>query len=315
MSTSSLLGISGSLRAGSANTEVLRAAGLLAPPSVRITLFGGLADLPHFNPDLDAEGAAIPAAVRALRSQVAAADGLLISSPEYAHGVPGALKNALDWLVSGPEILYKPVGLLNASPRSTHAQASLAETLRTMSTVLVPGASVDLPLPGRGLNAADMAADGALAQLLRAAVEALVSAVPDYRQVRASLALPNATGGSDPASTMLTLVVTLTVRRAALADFRAFEHRAATIMRTYGGMIERALVLAPDSPSDTMRELHIVRFPSRASFEAYRADSRLGELAELRARSLLATEIAVAVDGPAYSGLQSTSTGEASGAL
>ena len=198
MSASNLLGISGSLRAHSINTEVLRAAGLIAPPSVHIALFGGLVELPHFNPDLDGEGAVAPAAVQALRSQVAAADGLLICSPEYAHGVPGALKNALDWLVSGPEILYKPIGLLNASPRSTHAQASLAETLRTMSTVLVSGASIDVPLSGRRLSAAGIAADAALAQLLRAAVEALVSAVPNYRQIRASLTLPNATAGADP---------------------------------------------------------------------------------------------------------------------
>ena len=198
MNTCNLLGISGSLRARSINTEVLRAAGLVAPPSVHIALFGGLVELPHFNPDLDAEGAVAPAAVQALRAHIAAADGLFICSPEYAHGVPGSLKNALDWLVSGPEILYKPIGLLNASPRSTHAQAALAETLRTMSTVLVPGASIDLPLSGRRLDAAGIAADATLAQLLRAAVEALVSAVPNYRQVRASLALPNATAGADP---------------------------------------------------------------------------------------------------------------------
>lgn len=190
MGTCHLLGISGSLRARSINTEVLRAAALVAPPSVRIALFGGLAELPHFNPDLEADGAGLPAAVQALRARVAAADGLFICSPEYAHGVPGALKNALDWLVSGSEIPYKPIGLLNASPRSTHAQASLAETLRTMSTELVPGASIDLPLSGRRLDAAGIAADPALAQLLRRAVEALAGAVPGYRQLRASLAVP-----------------------------------------------------------------------------------------------------------------------------
>jgi NAD(P)H-dependent FMN reductase len=188
VSTSNLLGISGSLRAQSINTEVLHAVGLIAPPSVHIEVFRGLVELPHFNPDLDTEGAVAPAAVQALRAHVAAADGLFICSPEYAHGVPGALKNAMDWLVSSPEILFKPIGLLNASPRSVHAPAALAETLRTMSGMLVPGASVDLPLSGRRLNAAGIAADATLAQLLRAAVEALVSAIPNYRQVRASLA-------------------------------------------------------------------------------------------------------------------------------
>ena len=187
MIITSLLAVSGSLRARSTNTEVLRAAALLAPASARVTLFVGLATLPLFNPDLDDEGAVPPPRVHELRAQVAAADGLLICSPEYAHGVPGALKNALDWLVSGPEVVHKPIGLLNASPRSTHAEASLAETLRTMSAVLVSGASVRLPLAGRQLDAAAIAADPALAALLRSSLEALVAEAASYRRLRASL--------------------------------------------------------------------------------------------------------------------------------
>jgi len=134
--------ISGSLRARSSNTGILRALAALAPPGVRVEMFAGLADLPHFNPDLDYEGAVPAAPVAALRAAVLAADAVVICSPEYAHGVPGALKNALDWLVSGPEIVHKPVGVLNASQYSSHAHAQLLETLRTMSTVIVPGASI-----------------------------------------------------------------------------------------------------------------------------------------------------------------------------
>ena len=77
-----------------------------------------------------------PPAVQDLRSKVVNADAIVICSPEYAHGVPGSLKNALDWLVSVPDVLAKPTALVNAS-RSIHAQASLAETLRTMSMHLV----------------------------------------------------------------------------------------------------------------------------------------------------------------------------------
>jgi chromate reductase len=183
-----ILAISGSLRARSSNTEALRAAMLVAPESSTISFFEGLAGLPHFNPDLDEEGTIVPETVRDFRAQIGAADALLISSPEYAHGVPGSLKNALDWLVSSSEMVFKPIGLLNVSPRSTYANASLAETLRTMSTVLVEGASIELPLSGRGMDAAGIARDAALAAALRSAVDALVLAAAAYRQRRQEFA-------------------------------------------------------------------------------------------------------------------------------
>lgn len=182
MSTiSNFLAISGSLRAHSTNTEVLRACAILAPASVHITLFGGLGDLPHFNPDIDKEGARLPPSVESFRAEIDAADALLISSPEYAHGVPGALKNALDWLVSAPGMLFKPIGLINISSRSTHAYASLLETLRTMSTVPVPDASVELSLASRSQSAAEIAADPQVADRLRSSLAALLPAAIDYR--------------------------------------------------------------------------------------------------------------------------------------
>ena len=172
-----LLAISGSLRAGSSNTEVLRALALLAAPQVTVRQFEGLATLPAFNPDLDVEGMAAPASVHELRAQVQAADAIVICSPEYAHGVPGSLKNALDWLVSDPHVVFKPVALVNASPRSFHAQASLAETLRTMSMALVSEQPFVVPLTGRGTTAREIAADPALAAPLRDCLDTLVVAV------------------------------------------------------------------------------------------------------------------------------------------
>ena len=171
-----ILAISGSLRARSSNTELLRAAALVADPSWTFDHYDGLAALPHFNPDLDLEGAVPPDPVRDLRARIAAADALLISSPEYAHGVPGSLKNALDWLVSDAAMIAKPVGLLNASARSAFAHPQLAETLRTMSTTLVEGASVVVSLDGRRLDAASIAADAALAATIRTALAALAAA-------------------------------------------------------------------------------------------------------------------------------------------
>ena len=172
-----ILTISGSLRARSSNTELLRAAQLVADPSWTFDRYDGLASLPHFNPDHDFEGATPPEPVRDLRVRIAAADALLISSPEYAHGVPGSLKNALDWLVSDAAMIGKPIALLNASARSTFAHLQLAETLRTMSTALVDAASIVVPLDGRRLDAAGIAADPALAALLRTALDALAAVV------------------------------------------------------------------------------------------------------------------------------------------
>jgi chromate reductase len=179
--TSNILAISGSLRAHSANTEVLRACALLAPPSVNLTIFDGLASLPHFNPDLDGEGAVPPATVDDFRRQIGNADALLISSPEYAHGVPGSLKNALDWLVSSTEMLYKPVGVLNISPRSTYANASLLETLRTMSTLPIAGALVELPLARSVVSANTIVANPEIAERLISVISSLRVAGEHYR--------------------------------------------------------------------------------------------------------------------------------------
>jgi len=170
-----LLAICGSLRAASSNRSALEAARRLAPAGVEVVLYDSLGSLPHFNPDLDTEQApSTPPPVAALRRLVGECDGLLISSPEYAHGVAGSLKNALDWLVSCAEFPGKPVALINTAPRATHAQAALAETLRTMSARLVDAACVALPLTGRTLDAAGIAADAELARVLSGALEALV---------------------------------------------------------------------------------------------------------------------------------------------
>jgi chromate reductase, NAD(P)H dehydrogenase (quinone) len=170
-----ILAISGSLRARSSNGALVQAAALLAPAGVEVDLYQELDSLPHFNPDV--EETALPPAAEALRRRVEAADGLLISSPEYAHGVPGTLKNALDWLVGGHEFVGMPVALMNASPDSVHAHASLAETLTVMSGILVPPACITLPLRGRRLDAAGIAADPALGGALREALSALVEHV------------------------------------------------------------------------------------------------------------------------------------------
>ena len=140
-----IVAVSGSLRAASINSAVCRVAARLAPPALRISVFEGLRDLPLFNPDLEAQP---PESVRHWRATVAAADALLIASPEYAHGISGVMKNALDWLVSFEGTVGKPVALVNAAPRAHLADEALREVLRTMSADIVVQASGGLPLPG-----------------------------------------------------------------------------------------------------------------------------------------------------------------------
>ena len=110
-------------------------------------------------------------------------DAVLISSPEYAHGVPGVLKNALDWIVGSGELIGKPVALINASARATHAWASLFETLTVMSARVIPEASTTVPVQGRTLDADGIASDPELAPQLRSAVEALAAAAREARGV------------------------------------------------------------------------------------------------------------------------------------
>jgi chromate reductase len=170
-----LLTVSGSLRAVSANGAVLDAMATLAPAHVHVTRFAGLADLPAFNPDLDVEGATPPPAVAAWRAAIAAADALVICSPEYAHGVPGSLKNALDWIVSGPDVPGLPVAVVNATTRAHIAHASLIETLRTMSAAVVEAACVRLPLAPGQRTAEAILADPVASAMLTDALAALLS--------------------------------------------------------------------------------------------------------------------------------------------
>lgn len=147
-----ILAISGSLRAASTNTALLRAAQRLAPAGMVITLYDKLGHLPIFNPDDDVEPG-IPA-VEEFRRRLSQSDGVLVACPEYAHGVPGGIKNALDWIVASGELVDKPMALFHASARSDISRQALAEILVTMSARIACEAAVTVPLLGR--NAGEM---------------------------------------------------------------------------------------------------------------------------------------------------------------
>ena len=138
-----ILAISGSLKPSSSNSALLRAAAAVAPGDSFTFFDRQIGDLPHFRPDLDEEGATPPPAVAALRGLLAQSDALMISCPEYAHGVPGSFKNALDWIVSSGELTGKPTALLMAGPGGARqAWAALTPTLRVMGCNLVFEASL-----------------------------------------------------------------------------------------------------------------------------------------------------------------------------
>jgi chromate reductase len=142
-----ILTLSGSLRAASTNSALLAALRANAPPGCRVMLYDGLGRLPIFNPDDEADRT--PPEAGALIDAVTAADGVIVSSPEYAHGVPGGLKNALDWLVSRDAAVGKPAMLVHASPRSLIARAALGEIMRTMSFDLCTGPELEIALLGK----------------------------------------------------------------------------------------------------------------------------------------------------------------------
>ncbi len=169
-----VLCLSGSLRRRSANTALLQAARQLAPAGLELIVHAGPGSLPLFNPDDEVEP--LPAAVQALRASVGASDALLIACPEYAHGVPGAFKNLLDWLVGSLEFPGKPVALLNASGRGAcHAQAALREILVTMSARLLEPACGTVALAGAGCEVGEILAHPMRCAELRVVLVALAT--------------------------------------------------------------------------------------------------------------------------------------------
>ncbi len=169
-----LLAISGSLRTTSNNSALLRALARLAPATISVELYTELGSLPLFNPDL--ENTNIPVVSR-LREKLIAADGVVIASPEYAHGVTGPIKNGLDWMVGCEAFVYKPVALLNASPRAVHAQAALKETLTVMSARLIEAAFITLPILGSRLDEDGLVEHLEIAQSLRQMLSAFQAAI------------------------------------------------------------------------------------------------------------------------------------------
>jgi chromate reductase, NAD(P)H dehydrogenase (quinone) len=174
-----ILMVSGSLRAGSTNTAVLETARAVAPPGVTGALYQGMNRLPHFNPDDDREGEPVDPAVAELRAQIAAADVLLLCTPEYAGALPGALKNLLEWTVGDAGTYRKPIAWVNASGPAAptggaDAHESLAKVLRYVHADVVEAACIRLPVTRDHVGPDGTITDPALRKDIAAAVKALV---------------------------------------------------------------------------------------------------------------------------------------------
>jgi chromate reductase len=170
-----LLLICGSVRIGSVNAAALATAAALAPTGTDVITYDGLGTLPLFNPDDDTEP--LPAPVVALRAAIAGATAVLISTPEYAGAMPGALKNLLEWTVGGVEITDKPTGWINPSTGPTRAAgtyASLRTVLEYTGAAVVDEACADVPVPRSVIDSTGHIGDPAVRARISAVVDALV---------------------------------------------------------------------------------------------------------------------------------------------
>jgi chromate reductase, NAD(P)H dehydrogenase (quinone) len=173
-----ILAISGSLRSSSTNTKVLRALIGLAPEETNISIYEGIGNLPHFNPEIDDDSTLLP--VQDWRNRLKEADAIVFCTPEYAHGVPGVLKNALDWIVSSGEFMYKPTAVISASPSldgGAKANASLVQTLQVMMAEMVAGSTLCIPGVSAKLNPQGEIADPETERALRSLLDTLIGKI------------------------------------------------------------------------------------------------------------------------------------------
>lgn len=167
-----IFAISGSLRKGSSNHTVLEFLGSLMPANIVYQLYDGVSKIPAFDPGLDNDNP--PAAVADLRKQLSAADAIIICTPEYAFGVPGALKNAIDWVVSSGSFSGKPTALITASTNGEHAHEAMIKILGAVDAKLIEETMLLIPFIRTKINANGELTDGETIVKIRAVLRALL---------------------------------------------------------------------------------------------------------------------------------------------
>jgi len=168
-----ILGISGSLRSNSSASAILNTVAGLVPERVEFTIYSGLADIPAFNDSNE-----IPGTVAAFIKLLSDANGVFFVIPEYAFGVPGALKNALDWTVSSSTAFPdKPVALITAATGGDKAHAAFLLTLKAMSSKIPGGATLLLSFIRSKLNEKNEVKDPATLDSIRTVISSLIDSI------------------------------------------------------------------------------------------------------------------------------------------
>jgi NAD(P)H-dependent FMN reductase len=168
--------VSGSLRAGSTNTALLRTAQLVAPEGVHTVLYDEMAALPHFNPDDDVDP--LDLAATRLRERVRSANAILFATPEYAGALPGSFKNLLDWTVGGEGIYGKAVAWINASTSpggAIDAHESLRKVMAKTGAEICERACLRIPVKRRTIGSDGLVAGEEVRRQLAGALEELVA--------------------------------------------------------------------------------------------------------------------------------------------
>jgi chromate reductase, NAD(P)H dehydrogenase (quinone) len=170
-----ILAISGSLRAGSSNHNILKWLGKSNPSYINYLIYNGLNEIPAFDPGLD--GDQPPASVAGFRKQITEADAIIICTPEYAFGVPGALKNALDWTVSSGSFSGKITALITASTGGENAHDAMIKILGAIDAKLNPETTLLIPFVRSKIDAegniSDVETSGNLKSLMSAVLMAI----------------------------------------------------------------------------------------------------------------------------------------------
>lgn len=175
------LAIPGSVRRGSYNVALLNAMSKLSTGGININVFDRLKDIPIFDPDMGDETP--PEIVDDLQSKIRKADGVIISTPEYAHGVPGALKNVLDWLVSSDALVLKPVVVTSVSTSGlggVRSHSPLVLILSAMNANVIVEGSLNVPYAQKKFDESYGLSDELTQQAIAVSLSALEQAASVY---------------------------------------------------------------------------------------------------------------------------------------